>query len=336
MEEKQFSDFTKGRIVGLDEAGIPQRRIAEKIGCNVSNISRFLKKYKETCFWGRKKGSGRKRALTDRDDSHIRLIAKRKRLTTAKEIKSALSLDVSCQTIRNRFHEIGFSSHFQVKKPFVSPKNRKKRLKWAKEHRSWTIATWRNVLWSDESPYVLRFSQKRRVWRLPNERYASYCLKGTVKHDKKINVWGCFCASGIGKLYRVKANLEQKQYKQIMIHQMIPSGKKLFSGDHFLFQQDNDPKHTAKTVQKYLASKTTLFTVLDWPSQSPDLNPIENLWCLLDKKVKDRDCKNENELFEVLKKGWEDLSVDVLGSLVESMPRKCQAVIDSKGFPTKY
>ena len=72
------------------------------------------------------------------------------------------------------------------------------RLNWAKEHVTWTLDQWRLVLWSDESPFVLRYNRKQRIWRLPNDRYNVNIFKGTVKHDKKIMVWGCFSWNGVG------------------------------------------------------------------------------------------------------------------------------------------
>lgn len=74
----------------------------------------------------------------------------------------------------------------------------------------------------------------------------------------------------------------------------------------------------------------------DWPSQSPDLNPIENLWSYLDRLLKDRQCKNELELFDTLQEGWNAIPVDYLKALVDSMPRRLNAVIDARGYPTKY
>jgi transposase len=76
--------------------------------------------------------------------------------------------------------------------------------------------------------------------------------------------------------------------------------------------------------------------ILEWPSQSPDLNPIENLWSILDANLKNRTPQNEQELFEVLEEGWKELPIDLLERLSDSMPRRIEAVIKAKGFATKY
>ena len=105
-------------------------------------------------------------------------------------------------------------------------------------------------------------------------------------------------------------------------------------GNNFVFLQDNDPKHTSEVVQRYLANKKV--NVMKWPAQSPNLNPIENLWAELNRITAEPRPRNEDELFEVLKRGWESLSIEHLHSLIESMPRRCKAVVEAKGMPTKY
>ena len=77
---------------------------------------------------------------------------------------------------------------------------------------------------------------------------------------------------------------------------------------------------------------------LDWPSQSPDLNPIENLWDVLERKVRMRNPKpkNKSELFVALKEEWYQLEPERLLKLVESMPRRIKAVIKNNGYPIPY
>ena len=76
--------------------------------------------------------------------------------------------------------------------------------------------------------------------------------------------------------------------------------------------------------------------MLEWPAQSPDLNPIENLWCEAERRLGGHKFKKSDELFNAVRKAWESIPKSRLEKLVESMPRRCQAVIDAKGYATKY
>lgn len=253
------------------------------------------------------------------------------------DVRDNLGLSISPSTIKRRMNEAGLKGCPACKKPFISDRNRMKRLAWAKEHVSWSTDDWSRVLYSDESPFVLRWKGRVMVWRRPNERYHPDCLQGTVKHDKKIMVWGCMSSKGVGDFIRIRGILVKEKYRQILIRHAVPSGKKLL-GKGFIFQQDNDPKHTAKIVKKYFENreKEGVLELLDWPSQSPDLNPIENLWSILDNSVKDRKPSDESELFNILEDAWKRIDCKTLENLVFSMKRRCMAVITNRGYPTKY
>lgn len=75
---------------------------------------------------------------------------------------------------------------------------------------------------------------------------------------------------------------------------------------------------------------------MQWPPQSPDLNPIENLWYEAERRLGARKYKKPGELFVAVKKAWESIPKERLEKLVESMPRRCQAVINANGYATKY
>lgn len=108
----------------------------------------------------------------------------------------------------------------------------------------------------------------------------------------------------------------------------------MFPDGSGIFQQDNDPKPTAKEVQAYIRSKN--LTLLPWPSQSPDLNPIENLWHMMDWHMRDRRPQNELELYETCQEVWNILDIDYLRRLVDSMPARIEAVFAVNGGITKY
>jgi len=94
----------------------------------------------------------------------------------------------------------------------------------------------------------------------------------------------------------------------------------------------DDPKHTCKKTKKYF--KDHKVSVIPWPSQSPDLNPIENLWRDLKIAVFKHKVRNQKELWEIIQREW--ILIERCRKLVESMPRRCEAVIKNRGHATKY
>uniref|UniRef100_A0AAZ3RZ70 Tc1-like transposase DDE domain-containing protein n=1 Tax=Oncorhynchus tshawytscha TaxID=74940 RepID=A0AAZ3RZ70_ONCTS len=105
-------------------------------------------------------------------------------------------------------------------------------------------------------------------------------------------------------------------------------------GRRFTFQQDNGPKQTAKTMQMWLRDKS--LKVLDWPSQSPHLRPIEHLWRDLKIAVHRRSPSNLAELERICREEWEKLPKYRCAKLVASYPRRIKAVAAAKGASTKY
>ena len=100
-----------------------------------------------------------------------------------------------------------------------------------------------------------------------------------------------------------------------------------------IFMQDGAPAHTAIMTQKWCADNLPNFWRKDeWPGNSPDLNPIENLWSILKDKVSKMEnvTKIEDLIFQV-KKAWADIDPQILENLVASMPSRIQPVIDRDG-----
>lgn len=137
----------------------------------------------------------------------------------------------------------------------------------------------------------------------------------------------------MGPLVRINGIMDAQMYKGILQRQMLPHARE-YLAPNFIFQHDNDPKHTSRAVKAYLERQNV--TVLPWPAQSPDLNPIEHVWAELEKRVRTRNYRNGDELFAALEREWNNFDMQTCIKLVDSMKNRCAAVKASKGFLTKY
>ena len=138
-------------------------------------------------------------------------------------------------------------------------------------------------------------------------------------------------ATGVGELYFIEGNMNSNMYCEILQQSMIPSLQKL--GRRAMFQHDNDPKHTSKMTTALL--KRLRVKVMDWPSMSPELNPIEYLWGILKQKVEVCKVSNICQLHVIMEE-WKSIPVATCEALVNSMPRRVKAVLDNDGDHTKY
>lgn len=156
-----------------------------------------------------------------------------------------------------------------------------------------------------------------------------------MKHGGgSVMVWGCMAASGVGNLHFIEGTMNKNVYLTILKTNLKDSVRKLGIESNFKFYQDNDPKHTAHDVKSYLLYNCP--KVIKTPAQSPDLNAIEHLWDELGRRIQDRLCTSKKQLENALLEEWNKISPNVCQKLVESMPKRLQAVENQKGGATKY
>ncbi len=219
-------------------------------------------------------------------------------------------------------------------KPLLNQRQRQKHLTWAVEKNNWTVAQWSKVLFSDESKFCISFgNQGPRVWRKSGEAQNPCCLKSSVKFPQSVMIWAAMSSAGdVGPLCFLKSTVNAAIYQEILEHFMLPSADKLYGDADFIFQQDLAPAHTAKGTKSWFIDHGV--TVLDWPANSPDLNPIENLWGIVKRKMRDTRPNNADELKATVKETWASIPPQQCHKLITSMPRRIEAVIKAKGAPT--
>lgn len=103
-------------------------------------------------------------------------------------------------------------------------------------------------------------------------------------------------------------------------------------------QEDNDPKHASHYCRDYLKKKEKagVLAMMDWPSQSPDMNLIESLWAIVDSKIPKGQRTSKDQMWKLAQEAWRSVTQREIDSLFESMPRRMKAVIQAKGGHTKY
>ena len=150
-------------------------------------------------------------------------------------------------------------------------------------------------------------------------------------------VWGCMTVHGVGNLFRIDGGLDSNLYRRILDEDLVSSVEDFgFNVEDVVFQHDNDPKHTSRIVKQWISERQ--IAVLDWPAQSPDLNPIEHLWGHLKRRMCDYNDSptSIHSLWERLELEWHSIPASVCRELIESMPRRVSAVLGAKGGYTKY
>ena len=128
--------------------------------------------------------------------------------------------------------------------------------------------------------------------------------------------------------------MKKEQYEKILKENLKHSSVRAGLGRRFVFQHDNDPKHTSHLVKNYPLKAKII--ALDWPAQSPDLNPIENLWGELKSRVHARKPSNLQQLEQFVKKEWAKIPEDRCLQLVANYPKRLMAVIQQKGHTINY
>jgi transposase len=340
--EKELTLEQRGEIIGMKKLGLSNRQVAEKCDVDQSTAGRNWLKHLKFGTTKNLPRSGRPRKSNSQQDKYIRISSLRDRNLPSRLLANNLfdkegRRVLHARSVRRRLVEAGLDGRRPRKKPLLNRTQKTKRLKWARKYRNWTVDQWRNVLWSDESPFHL-FSDAGRLYvrRRPWEEYLDICLKPTVKFGGgHINVWGCMSSRGVGNLYRIEGIMDSKKYHSILVNHMSPLLKQMDS-KVFWFQHDNDPKHTAKKVKNYLSNQQ--FNVLEWPSQSPDLNPIENMWGYIKAKIRDRTdrASSLHDVFRIVKEEWQAIPLNYINTLIESMPSRIKKVIKSHGGATCY
>jgi len=256
--------------------------------------------------------------------------------------------------LRRRLKEAGIQKWKAVDRPLLTKKQAAQRFEWAKAHRHWDEDMFAKVAWSDESA-VQRDCDPRQVWvfRRQNkcEKYDPRNVRGKSKGGCISQmIWGCFVGNKLGPIVFINGSVNTQVYINILTDSLLPFIDALNAGGitDVVFQQDNATPHSYKKTRQWLAdaAREHGFLVMEWPPNSPDMNPIEHLWghlkLELNRRFPDTSALKGSPdairrvLTQRLTEVWWAIGNDVLNRLTKSMPHRVQALLKAKGWYTDY
>ena len=337
--DKHLTEREKGAIVGFHLAGVAIRRISEIMRTAKSTVFSVISVHRKRGTVETKPRSGRPKALSPRDKRAIKHTVMQDRRIHLENIKGTMATKVSSQTLRNALSEMGFSSRIAVKKPFLSSKHMADRLNFARKYSHWSANNWSKVIWTDVSSFELgNNSRQIRVWRASDEKYIRDCLAPTFKSGRtSIMVWGAITSTTKSPMVllpageRTAADFVRNVYEEVLgdFWQHHPNP------DEYVLMEDGAPVHKTNLPKNWLDQIG--LTKLEWPANSPDLNPIENLWFICKSRVQVHErSTNQIEHFKLIERVWNEIPQEKISSMIDTMPNRIRAVIETKGLHTRW
>lgn len=343
MAPKNLTESEKARILAYHEENVSVKEICRRTGKGktaVYNLISRAKNLPRNEVPPRKSVPGRPRKTSPTTDKLIKRAVLKNPKITAKQLKQAypsILHNVAERTIQHRCQrDLKLHLRSPTSKPLLTRKMRVARLQFAKRYKDFTTEDWRRVMWSDESTFqcgaVRRGKLRRPQGMNPlDPRY----LHLTTKHPPSVMIWGSFSGEmGRGGIYFLPKNatMNGDRYIEVLQTHMLDFYE---IGDCNFFMQDNAPCHKAKRVMKWLQNKKV--DVLEWPGNSPDLNPIEELWANMKLKLQEKNTSTPQQLVEALRDIWvHNIDLDYCRSLSDSMPKRIAAILKAHGGHTKY
>lgn len=330
------------KIITLSEhTSMTQRDIAKNCLVSLGAVNKLLKQKRETgSVEVKRKGKcGRKRKTTHRDECLLLRNSKLNPRKTSFDLQQDLEkagVKIHDSTVRKRLIEGGRKAIRPQKKQLLTVPMMKKRLAWARKYAKWTEENWRKVLFSDETHFLVQGCRSKFVRKSVDEKLTAAHLIQVVKHPVKQMFWGCFSYMGPGKLIPIEGMMNSERYKAMLEQNLTTQLENVQAVDGPIFQQDSAPCHVSKKMVKYFKDKGV--TLLEWPGNSPDVNPIENLWAICKARLQKMDCTTKVKMIEAVIQVWyrDEKIQENCKNLIDSMPKRVQAVMKSKGGHIHY
>ena len=239
---------------------------------------------------------------------------------------------VSMGSVMNMAHRTGLHARKRRRKPRMSEEQKQRRVDFAEKHGKGRY--WTNIVFTDEKVFVCG-DRSPWVWV---EDWEEPEPMESQKYPPSVMVWGGICKFGVLPLHCVRKGqtLTAEYYQRILAgHLTEPANKWFGKKDNWKLLQDNAPPHTATSTENWFKNQRVR-VVPDWPANSPDLNPMENLWNIVADRAATHRPTTREELKSAVKQEWRNMEQTLISKLIQSMPTRMDQVKTNHGGPIKY
>ena len=329
---KQWTRDEIQKVWAMKNKNMTQLSIARNLGRSQNSVSVLLKRGPDYIPKPRK---GRPKKTSAQTDRRILRLAGNQDASTsniANAVNTSLESNekISKWTVQRRLKKSKIFKYSKMKKTLsLKAIHKEKRLKWARFHMTWEDK-WAKVIFSDEKKFNLDGPDGLKYYwhdlRKEPRTFFSRTFGGG-----SLMIWGAFCKNGKTSLAIISHKMDAICYQDMLCDYALPFFGELDLDDTWTFQQDNARPHSAASTKDFF--NTIGVNLMEWPPYSPDLNPMENLWGILSRKVyaNGRQFLNLIELKAAILEAWDEISPNVLESLISSMPSRVFDVISKKG-----
>ncbi len=330
----QLTEVERSAIVTLNQVGWLHKDIAHALHCSENTVSLWVQRWRNERSVADAERSGRPRCTTDDTDQEIGLYSDAHVNALPRDIARELELPVSARTVARRRIEIDLHTFVQRQEHAFTEIDLRRRIAFAEGYSSWTESDWRRVLWSDHTLFTLDHQTRDYVTRPPGKACDSKYLGQKERLQGAVWLWGCFCADGLGHAELYEGTLDARRYQSILALNLVKSAHTFWPRGQWWYQQDNASPHTAGTSRAWFHNHG--IDIIDFPPWSSDLNPIENLWNDLKRRVYAHHPQTMEELEHFIVAEWQATELIFCSRVCLSVPQRLQLVLANKGHKIKY
>ena len=324
-------------VISWHKEGLTTAEICRKTGFDHQFVTRWISKYNDSGSVDDAARAGRPRKLSKRVERTVekKMRGKRRRSSRviARELKRQKVADVSYTTVQRTAHRRGLQAFKQRKTSRLSKAHKRGRLKFARTN---IKKNWSNVVFSDEHTFKQfkggnprhNFVWAKSVSEVPGKEMERWGLT--------VDAWGGFSSQGKTELAFYEGTLDAHAYQDILENSLLPAAQEWFGDEKegWELQQDKATCHTAKSTKRWL-EQHEVAVVEGWPTKGDDINPIENLWAILDERLESKKFTTEKGMKKAIRQLWDEVDLSLLHSLIHSIPDRLRRIRKAEGGSIK-